>query len=84
VIKPDALYESQQRFAMYRWHIMNPIRFNDELRVTIQALGWRAAIGGERRYLALQDDISSTAIWYQAEPHAPFPPLPDSNHMEVI
>jgi hypothetical protein len=83
VIKPDGLYESQQRFGMYRWHIMDPIRFNDELRVTIQALGWRAAIGGERRYLALQDDISSTAIWYQAEPHAPFPSLPDLNYLEV-
>ena len=27
VIAPDGLYRSQQRFGMYRWHIMDPIRF---------------------------------------------------------
>lgn len=80
VIKPDGLYRSQQRFGMYRWHIMDPIRFEQDLRVTIQALGWRS--GG--RYLPLQDDIASTAFWYQAEPHAPFPKLPDRDYLEVI
>ncbi len=80
VILPDGLYQSQQRFGMYRWHIMDPIRFERDLRVTIQALGWRS--GG--RYLPLQDDIASTAFWYQTEPHAPFPPLPDRDALEVI
>lgn len=80
VIKPDGLYQSQQRFGLYRWHIMDPIRFQENLRVTIQALGWRS----EGRYLPLQDDIASTAFWYQAEPHAPFPRLPDRNALEVI
>lgn len=80
VILPDGLYRSQQRFGMYRWHIMDPIRFQQDLRVTIQALGWRS--GG--RYLPLQDDIASTVFWYQAEPHAPFPALPDRDTLEVI
>ncbi|GIV84940.1 MAG: hypothetical protein KatS3mg052_1947 [Candidatus Roseilinea sp.] len=80
VIKPDGLYQSQQRFGMYRWHIADPIRFERDLRVTIQALGWRS--GG--RYLPLQDDIASTAFWYQTEPHAPFPALPDRDGLEVI
>ncbi|MGQ9848701.1 MAG: glycoside hydrolase family 172 protein [Aggregatilineaceae bacterium] len=80
VILPDGLYQSQQRFGMYRWHIMDPIRFERDLRVTIQALGWRS----EGRYLPLQDDIASTVFWYQAEPHAPFPPLPDRDALEVI
>lgn len=84
VIKPDGLYQSQQRFGMYRWHIADPIRFNENLRVTIQALGWRAAMGGQPRYLPLQDDIASVAYWYQTEPHAPFPKLPDRNYLEVI
>ena len=84
VIKPDGLYQSQQRFGMYRWHVMDPIRFQQDLRVTIQALGWRSTLGGERRYLPLQDDIASTAYWYQTEPHAPFPALPDPNYLEVI
>jgi hypothetical protein len=80
VIKPDGLYTANLRFGMYRWHVLDPIRFSQDLRVTIQALGWRAG----RRYLPLQDDISSTAFWYQAEPHATFPTLPDRDALEVI
>ncbi len=80
VLKPDGLYRSQQRFGMYRWHVMDPIRFQSDLRVTIQDLGWRS--GG--RYLPQQSDIASTAYWYQAEPHAPFPELPDNDDREVI
>ena len=80
VIRPDGLYQSQQRFGMYRWHTMDPIRFQQDLRVTIQALGWRD--GG--RYLPLQDDISSVAYWYQSLPTAPFPPLPDRDYLEII
>ncbi len=74
------MYRSQQRHGMYRWHIPDPIRFEEDLRVTMQALGWRT--GG--RYLPLQDDIASTAFWYQAEPHAPFPALPERDGLEVI
>lgn len=84
VIVPDGLYRSQQRFGMYRWHVPDPIRFRQDLRVTIQALGWRSPREGKPRYLPLQDDIASTAFWYQAEPHAPFPELGDANHLEVI
>ena len=80
IIKPDGLYRSQQRFGMYRWHIPDPIRFEEDLRVTIQALGWRSG----RRYLPLQDDISSVAYWYQTHPHAPLPKLPDVDYLEVI
>ncbi len=79
VIRPDGLYQSQQRFGMYRWHIVDPVRFNTDLRVTIQALGWQS--GG--RYLPLRDDISSVAFWYQLEPHAPFPKLPTTDQLSV-
>jgi hypothetical protein len=79
VLRPDGLYDSQQRFGMYRWHIADPIRFEKDLKVTIQALGWRS--GG--RYLPLQDDLASVAFWYQQEPHAPFPKLPDKDGLEV-
>jgi hypothetical protein len=80
VIKPDGLYRSQMRFGMYRWHIMDPVRFEQDLRVTVQALGWRS----DARYLPLQDDIASTAFWYQTEPHQPYPALPDANGLEVV
>ncbi|HHV43529.1 MAG TPA: DUF2961 domain-containing protein [Firmicutes bacterium] len=80
VIKPDGLYRSQQRFGMYRWHVRDPIRFEEDLKVTIQALGWRSG----SRYLPLQYDIATTAFWYQTEPHHPFPTLPSRDELEVI
>jgi hypothetical protein len=78
------IYVPGYRFGMYRWHVMDPIRFAEKLCVTIQALGWRAPLEGQKRYLPLQDDIASTALWYQTEPHAPFPVLPDLNGLEVV
>jgi hypothetical protein len=71
--------KKQPRFGMYRWHIMDPIRFEKDLRVTIQALGWQS----EGRYLPLKDDISSVAYWYQTEPHAAFLKLPDKNALKI-
>ena len=79
VIRPDGLYQSQMRFGLYRWHIMDPVRFQSDLRVTIQALGWRSG----HRYLPLRDDIASVAYWYQTLPTAPFPALPDKDFLEV-
>ncbi len=84
LIKSDGLYRSQQRFGMYRWHVQDPIRFKESLRVTIQDLGWRSALEGVGRYLPRQDDMASTSYWYQTEPHAPFPALPAANDLEVI
>jgi hypothetical protein len=101
---PSSMFRTQQRFGMYRWHIMDPVRFEQDLRVTIQALGWRPERanlnanaltkvmldrlqGGWRpakHYLPLQDDIASTAFWYQTEPHALFPALPPHEKLEVI
>ncbi|UCG28764.1 MAG: DUF2961 domain-containing protein [Bacteroidales bacterium] len=79
VFQPDGLWQSQTRFGMYRWHLSDPVRFEDDLKVTIQALGWRS--GG--RYLPLQDDISSVAFWYQKEPHKIFPKLLSKDKLEI-
>jgi hypothetical protein len=79
VIKPDGHYKAQQRHAMYRWHLMDPIRFEENLRVTMQALGWRS----EWRFLPGQHDICSVAYWYQTLPTVPFPQLPDRNALEI-
>jgi hypothetical protein len=72
--------EKQPKFGLYRWHIMDPIRFDNDLKVTIQALGWQS----EGRYLPLQDDLSSVAFWYQTEPHSSFPKLPDKESLKII
>ena len=79
VLPPDIAYVPGQRFGLYRWHIADPVRFKQDLKVTIQALGWQT--GG--RYLPLEDDIASVAFWYQAEPHAKFPALPKREDMIV-
>jgi hypothetical protein len=79
VIRPTGPNNANQRFGLYRWHVMDPVRFEKDLKVTMQALGWRS--GG--RYLPLQDDIASVAYWYQREPHAKFPKLPDKDYLEV-
>ena len=80
VIRPDGLYNSQQRFSLYRWHITDPIYFKKDIKVTIQALGWRN--GG--RYLPLQDDISSVAFWYQDNICKTFPAFPTVDELEII
>ena len=76
----DDLYKPQRYFDMYRWHITDPVYFKKDLRVTIQALGWRS----EGRYLPLQDDISSVAYWYSDNLKDIYPELPDKNGLELI
>lgn len=59
------------KHGMYRWHVLDPIFFHQDLRVTIQALGWNK----DGTFRPLEDDISSVAYWYQTEPHTMFPKL---------
>jgi hypothetical protein len=80
VIKPDGLYVSQQQHALYRWHIMDSIRFEEDLRITLQDLGWRNG----QKYLPRRDDMASVAYWYQTLPTNPFPQLPSREEMEII
>lgn len=60
------------KHGMYRWHVPDPIRFREDLRVTVQDIGHRGEL------FERSDDISSVAYWYQREPHAPFPDLPET------
>jgi hypothetical protein len=55
--------------AMYRWYLADPIRFE-------RSLIWTIEHGHDNNYAS---DYTSVAYWYQIEPHAPFPPLPDGN-----
>ena len=82
VIRPDGLIllAAALRHVPLAHHGPGPVR--EDLRVTIQALGWRA--DGSGRYLPLQDDIASVAYWYQTLPTAPFPKLPEKDYLEVI
>ena len=80
VCHTDGTYRSQRYFNMYRWHITDPIYFKEDLKVTIQALGWRS----EGRYLPLQDDISSVAYWYSDTLNDVYPVFPSKNDLEII
>lgn len=80
VTRPDGLYQANQRFSMYRWHITDPIYFKKDIKVTIQALGWRP----DGRYLPLKDDISSVAFWYQDTICKTFPKFPSADDLEII
>lgn len=80
MIPSDGLYESQQRFCMYRWHIPDPVRFEKNIKITIQDLGWRT----EKKWLAREDDIKTVAFWYQTLPTAKMPKLPEPSELEIV
>ena len=60
------------KHGLYRWHIMDPIRFDEDLKVTMQELGWWP----NGKFQPLTDDIASVGYWYQNEPHGAFPEIP--------
>lgn len=72
-------YDSQMRFSMCRWHVPDPIRFDEDLKVTIQDLGWYEP----GLYKPRRDDFYSVAYWYQTLPTAAFPKLPDPLDLEI-
>jgi len=79
VLRGDGHYHNAQRFGLYRWHIADPIRFENSLKVTIQDLGWHH----DGRYMPLQDDIATTVFWYQLGGQNNFPKFPSRDELEV-
>lgn len=53
------------KWTTYRFHIEDPIIFKKSIRFTIE----------HGHANSLSNDYSSTAYWYQTEPHMPFPAL---------
>lgn len=80
VIRPTSDYKTQFRMGMYRFHVMDPVRFESDLKVTIQALGW----GYNGRWLHMQDDVASVAYWYQTLPSPKLRPLPEREFLLVV
>jgi Protein of unknown function (DUF2961) len=48
-------------------HALDPIHFATDVRVDIQALGWKTG----HRYQPLTDDVASTAYFYLDRPERP-------------
>jgi hypothetical protein len=59
--------------GLYRWHLLDPIHFAEDLRATLQQIGHDGTTLFER-----SDDICTTAYWYQTGDHAPYPCLPSA------
>ncbi len=62
------------RVAAYRWHLPDPVRFRDSLRVELEH-------GHGNEVVA---DYATVAFWYQAEPHRALPPLPSPDDRRVL
>ena len=80
IIRPDGKYETEMRLGMYRFHMTDPIRFDERIRVTVQDLGWT----NDRRYLPRRDDIATVAYWYQSLPTHPFPDFPGKDDLALL
>lgn len=64
----------KDKITYYRYHIQDPVMFRESIRVTIEH-------GHDN---GRSDDWSSTAYWYQTEPHKPFDPiLPVSERLPI-
>lgn len=57
----------KDKITYYRYHIQDPVMFETSIKVTIEH--------GHNNNRS--DDWSSTAYWYQTEPHMPLAPLPN-------
>ncbi len=70
VVKDDEL----GRIAAYRWHVLDPIAFEDSIRIELEH-------GHDNAEVA---DYATVAYWYQTEPHAAFPVLPAPHERRVL
>lgn len=57
--------------SMYRWHLPDPIAWQQECRITIQQIGWKNGL------VETQDDWCCATFWYEPTPSAPLPAMPD-------
>jgi len=62
------------RVAAYRWHLPDPVRFHDSIRVEIEHGHGNAVLA----------DYATVAYWYQTEPHLTLPPLPPPDDRRVM
>lgn len=66
--------KNNQYLSMYRWHVVDPIYWKKDCRITFQQIGFNTEIPGflfER-----QDDWSAATFWYEPVPSSQLPPFP--------
>jgi hypothetical protein len=65
-----------QKVTVYRFHITDPVAFDETLKLTIEHKGIRKPPDRRGIYTERSDDYSSVAYWYQAEPHYEYTAMP--------
>ncbi|AYW49790.1 DUF2961 domain-containing protein [Tetragenococcus halophilus] len=58
--------------GLYRWHLLDPICFNEDLTVTFQQIG-----NDDIQLYEREDDISSVAYWYSLDSNGLQESIPD-------
>ncbi len=70
------------RYTLYRWHIMDPVRFTKSLRFEIEHKGWISAdeteSGKVEGHVEREDDMATVAFWYQLGQPKRFTELPSA------
>lgn len=61
IIPQDKIYVKDQSFSMYRWHLNDPVYFDKDIRVEVQAIGWQEDM---QHYRVSSADITTVAIVY--------------------
>ncbi|MEW6747919.1 MAG: glycoside hydrolase family 172 protein [Planctomycetota bacterium] len=67
-------------YCLYRWHIVDPVRFTKSLRFEIEHTGWinddETESGKVEGHVEREDDIATVAFWYQVGQPKRFTKLP--------
>jgi hypothetical protein len=61
--------------SMYRWHLLDPIVWENECRITIQQIGYNFELN---ELVETKDDWCCATFWYEPLPSAPLPVMPDT------
>jgi len=62
---------NQKEFvSMYRWHLPDPIYWEEECRITMQQIAWKDGLA------ETSDDWSTATFWYEPVPSEPLPDMP--------
>lgn len=68
------------QYTLYRWHILDPIRFTKSLRFEIEHTGWitgdETESGKVEGHVEREDDLATVAFWYQVGQPKRFTMLP--------
>ncbi|MCC6123374.1 MAG: DUF2961 domain-containing protein [Pirellulales bacterium] len=68
--------------TLYRWHVLDPVRFDRSLQLTIEHKG-NEMVDLEGFFVERPDFLSSVAFWYQIGEPKPFGKMPPWNERRV-